>query len=100
MLYTQPRSPGSDTPRYGIGSRHHPYASVKVDYTKGIIKVQGIKLWFPMHAQQQVYRLPNSELGPFPHSGLLVQHTPSKTTKSMQGLVLLAPQLPYAGSQR
>jgi hypothetical protein len=71
------------SPRNGIGSCHHPYASFKVDYTKGITIVQEDKLGFSMHVHHQVYHLPNFELGPFQHLGLPVQHTPSKTTKSV-----------------
>jgi hypothetical protein len=28
----------------GIGPRHYPYASFKVDYTKDITNIQGVKL--------------------------------------------------------
>jgi hypothetical protein len=41
---------------------------------------------------------PNSILGPFQHLRLPVQLTPSKTTKSVRELPLLAPQLPQGGS--
>jgi hypothetical protein len=48
--------------------------------------------------KKQACHLPNSELGPFRHLRLPVQHTSTKITKSVRGLPLLAPQLPQAGS--
>jgi hypothetical protein len=83
------------SPRNSIDPYHHLYASFKVDYIKGITNVQGIKLEFPMHKQQQKYiSTSNLGLGPSRLPGFPVYSHLPKTTKLVQELPLLAPQLP------
>jgi hypothetical protein len=70
------------SPRCGIGSRHHPYASFKWTILK-VYQNQGGKLEFPMHKHHhKLYHHPNSEIRPFCHPGLPVHtHLPKPPSR-------------------